>query len=75
MRSPAPWITSTGQRSSAHASSIGATTAPSRPSRPATVSTTVAGSFSSAHPIASSIGLVECRSLNIFRKKKSRKSA
>ena len=49
--------------------SIGAHTAPSQPSRPAVVSTSVDGAISCAQPTQSSICLVECGSVNISAKK------
>ena len=66
---PVPWITSTGQRTRPHSSrAVCLVEAVADP-----VATSVSAVVSSAQPTQSSIGLVECGSVNIWEKKNSRK--
>ena len=64
-----PWITSTGQRSRPASSSA---VSRSR-SLPDSMVTSVSALVSSPQPTQSSIGFVECGSVNIREKKNSRK--
>jgi hypothetical protein len=66
--SAVPWMTSTGQRTRAHNSRA---VASSRP-LPISVAMRVSAVVSMPQPMQSSIGLVECGSVNIWEKKNSR---
>ena len=67
--SPVPWITSTGQRTRSHSSRTSASPSSSISSAAMSVS----GVVSRPQPTQSSIGFVECGSVNICEKKNSRK--
>ncbi len=67
--SSVPWMMSTGQRTCAHSSRTLSSSLDQAASMPRRI---VTGSVSRPHPIASSICLVECGSVNVCEKKKSR---
>ena len=75
IRSSVPCTTTTGQVTCRASGAIGSQTAPSHPSRPAVVSASTCGVISCAHPMQSSICLVECGSGNMCRKKNAVKSS
>ena len=67
--SPEPWITSTGQRTRPASSRCASASIGSR----TVVAIRTSGVVSSPQPTQSSIGFVECGSVNICEKKNSRK--
>ena len=69
MASAVPWMTSTGQRTRAHSSRALSSSMP----LPISVAMSVSAVVSRPQPTQSSIGLVECGSVNIWEKKNSRK--
>jgi hypothetical protein len=76
MASWSPWITRTGHRTRVASSAARSGSENGSPWAldPSRVAISVSGSVSSPQPTVSSIGLVECGSVNICEKKNSRNS-
>jgi len=76
MASSSPWTTRTGHRTRVASSATRSGFESGSPWAldPSRVAISVSGSVSSPQPTLSSIGLVECGSVNIWAKKNSRNS-